>query len=238
MGGCCIGDCCVMDNPIGDFFRDLFCSDSGCGYTPGPSKTKQHAMKIAEEFANMKEKYNSSASKTEQIIMDNISASMNGFLEELSKINNIKYGDKELNIDIEFIKKKNDELSKLVVGHVGSVIEERLVQTDPELSVILKEDDDKKRGKNFRKFCDDVLHSAIISLKKPITDSIRAQEKVIESEINQRIKEVSGSAERTMDLLSTIQEQKEKGDSECEKTKILCMYRLGVMDCILDELEK
>ena len=236
MGGCCIGDCCAFDT-VRSFFRDLFCSDGGCGYTPGPSKTEQHATKIAEELAQMKENYNKSASRAEQEIMNYLTSSMNSFIEELSKINKTKYGDKELNLDIGYIKKKNKEISKQVVGHIGNVMQERLVQTDPQLSVILKEEDDKKRGKNFKKFCDDVFEGAISSLKKPITESIQAQQEVIEAEINQRLKEVSASAERTLELLSTIQEQKEKGDSECEEAKITCMYRLGVLDCILDEVE-
>lgn len=237
IGDCCVGDCCVMDNAVGDFFRGLFCSDGGCGYTPGPSKTEQHAKKIAEELAKMKENYNKSAGRTENDIMNYISASMNAFLEELSKINNTKYGDKELNIDIEYINRKTEEIKRQVVGHIGSVMEERLVQTDPQLSVILKEEDDIKRAKNFKKFCDDVFEEAVNSLRKPITDAIQAQQNVIESEINQRIKEVSASAKTTMELLSSIQQQKEKGDSDCEETKIACMYKLGVLDCILDELE-
>lgn len=241
MGGCCVVDCCVGDccafDTIKTILGGIFCSDSACGYTPGPSKTEQHAKKIAEELAQMKEDYNKSAGRTENDIMNYISASMNTFIEELSKINNTKYGDKELNIDIEYINRKTEEIKRQVVGHIGSVMEERLVQTDPQLSVILKEEDDKKRAKNFKKFCDDVFEEAVNSLRKPITDAIQAQQNVIESEINQRIKEVSASAETTMELLSSIQQQKEKGDSYCEETKIACMYKLGVLDCILDELE-
>ena len=45
-GGCCVANCCVMNNSVGDFFRDIFCSDTGCGYHPGPSETEKHAREI------------------------------------------------------------------------------------------------------------------------------------------------------------------------------------------------
>ncbi len=233
-----MGGCCAFDNPVVNFFRDLFCSDGGCGYTPPSVQTEQHAKKVANELAQEKERYNNLASAVEREIMDDITSSMNSLIDYLKKNNKKKYGDKELNLDIGYIKKKNEELCKQVVGHVGSVIQERFVLTDPQLSIILKENDDRKRTENFHRFCDDVFEEAIKSLKKPITDSIHAQQQVIELEINQRVGEVSSSAEKTLELLSSIQEQKEKGDSDCEEVKISCMYRVGVLDCILDELEK
>jgi hypothetical protein len=227
-----------MDNPIANFFKDLFCSDGGCGYTPSVSSDDNHAKKIADELAEMKEKYDEAASKAEQKIMSYLSSSMKSFVDDLSKINKMKYGDKELNVDIEYITKKNDELSKTVIGHIGNIMHDRLVQTDPELSVILKENDDKKRAKNFKKFCDDVFEDAVKSLRKPIMESIHAQQRVIENEIGQRIKEVTSSSKRTLNELNRIKQQKAKGDKECENEKISCIYRIGVLDCILDELEK
>lgn len=47
MGGCCVGNCCVMNNAVGDFFRGIFGGDrGGCGYHPGPSENELHAKKL------------------------------------------------------------------------------------------------------------------------------------------------------------------------------------------------
>lgn len=237
MGGC-------FNNPIVDFVSDvvsyvsdLFCSHSSCGYTPGPSLTDVHARNIAEEFAEMKEQYRNSAEKAEKRVLDYITSSMDSFLNELSKINHKKYGDKELNLNIESIKKKNAKLKNKVVGHISRYIEDRIVQTDPELSVILEEYNDKKREKNFRKFCDDIYAQALNSLKTPIKKCVQEQQSVLESEINQRLKEVSSSAEKKLNVLKEIKVQKEKGNFECEETKLKCMYKVGIMQCIIDEID-
>ena len=65
MGGCCVGNCCVMNNAVGDFFRGIFGGDrGGCGYHPGPSENELHAKKIADELAEMKENIRKSSEAT------------------------------------------------------------------------------------------------------------------------------------------------------------------------------
>lgn len=44
--------------------------------------------------------------------MSYLSSSMKSFVDDLSKINKMKYGDKELNVDIEYITKKTMNLVK------------------------------------------------------------------------------------------------------------------------------
>ena len=147
-GGCCIGDCCVMDNPIGDFFKDIF-DGGGCGYHPGPSENEAHAKKIADELAKMKEKIRTSSEKIEKEFIEDIQHSMSSLVVELRSINEQTYSGKQLNLNIKALQQKNEELKKEVIGHIGNVMDDRLVLTDKELSIILEERDDDKRGKNF-----------------------------------------------------------------------------------------
>ena len=60
---------------------------------------------------------------------------------------------KSNNINISGIRANNEDLKKEVNGYIGNIIDERLVLTDKELSVILGERDDSKRKKNFDAFC-------------------------------------------------------------------------------------
>ena len=60
---------------------------------------------------------------------------------------------KSNNINISGIRANNEDLKKEVNGYIGNIIDERLVLTDKELSVIFEERDDNKRKKNFDAFC-------------------------------------------------------------------------------------
>lgn len=111
------GGCCVSNHPILDFLSDLFCSDSCCvGNSSGPSESEQHAKKVAEELAEMKEKSGKSSSEIEQKIMDNINSSMDSFLIEIDKINQQDFFGEKLNINTKVIREKNEQLNRQVVG--------------------------------------------------------------------------------------------------------------------------
>lgn len=236
-GGCCVANCCVMDNPIGDFFRgEWYCSD-GCGYHPGPSKTEEHAKKIADELAQMKENIRKSTEKTENDLIDYINRNMNTLIEELKIINRKNFGGKSLNINIEGIKQKNNDLKNQVVGHIADIMDERLVLTDKELSVILEEYDDKKRAKNFDKFCKRIRKEALESLKSKIQTTIKEQSNMVRKEISIRINEVEKSMDEALHEYTDLLEAKNKKDVNIEEKQIKYIYKYELCDLILDEIE-
>lgn len=237
MGGCCVGNCCIMDNPVGDFFKGIFGSSGGCGYHPGPSETEAHAKKIADELAEMKENIRESSEKTEKNLINYINKSMLSFIKELENINNECYGGKSLNINIEGIQQKNEDLKKEVIGHIGDVMEERLVLTDKELSVILEERDDKKRAKNFDNFCRKIQKKALMSLKSKIEITVRKQEAMIRKEIETRLEEVEKNMKETADAYTQILQIKEKDSVNMEKKQIKYIYKHELCDILLDQLE-
>lgn len=238
-GGCCVGDfsCCVMDNIVGNFVKDIFCSDTGCGYHPGPSKTEEHAKKIADELAQMKENIRKSTEKTENDLIDYINRNMNTLIEELKIINRKNFGGKSLNINIEGIKQKNNDLKNQVVGHIADIMDERLVLTDKELSVILEEYDDKKRAKNFDKFCKRIRKEALESLKTKIQTTIKEQSNMVRKEISIRINEVEKSMDEALHEYTDLLEAKNKKDVNIEEKQIKYIYKCELCDLILDEIE-
>ncbi len=236
-GSCCVGNCCVMDNALGNFVKGIFGSSGGCGYHPGPSETEAHAKKIADELAEMKENIRESSEKIEKKLINYINKSMYSFIKELENINNEYYGGKSLNINIKGIQQKNEDLKKEVIGHIGDVMEERLVLTDKELSIILEERDDKKRAKNFDDFCKKIQKKALKSLESKIEITVRKQEAMIRKEIETRLEEVEKNMKETADAYTQILQIKEKDSVEMEKKQIKYIYKYELFDILLDQLE-
>ncbi len=232
------GGCCVSNHPILDFLSDLFCSDSCCvGNSSGPSESEQHAKKVAEELAEMKEKSGKSSSEIEQKIMDNINCSMDSFLIEIDKINQQDFFGEKLNINTKVIREKNEQLNRQVVGCISSVLNTRLVQTDKELSTILEERDAKKRKANFEKFVEKIKKQAVNKLRIEIDKTVNAQSEVVSKEIKARQKEVDARMEESIRELTEIMEVKEKSESELKKKQVDYMYQSALCDLLLAEVE-
>lgn len=237
MGGCCVGDFIFRAiDAVGDFISDLFCSDSGCGYHPSQSKTDAHAKKIADELAIMKENIRESTEKTEEILMDYINKSMNDFLDELESINRKKYGGKSLNINISGIKEENENLKKNVTGHIGDIMNDRLVLTDNELSIILEERDDEKRAKNFDNFCTKVKKEAVESLKLKIEDTVKKQSEMTRKEVQTRLNEVDKSMKEVQKAYTEILDSKKQGGIQMEETQMKYIYKYALCDLLLDQI--
>lgn len=232
------GGCCVSNHPIIDFIKYIFCSDSCCvGNSSGPSDSEKHAIQVAKELAEMKEKTEKSSSETEQKIMDYINRSMDSFMIEIEKINQESFFGERLNINTKAIREKNDLLNKQVVGCISSVLNTRLVQTDKELSTILEEKDEKKRQDNFAKFVERVKKQALSKLKKEIEKTVSAQSEVVSKEIKTRQKEVDKRMEESIKELTEIMEVKEKSESDLKKKQIDYMYQSSLCDLLLAEVE-
>lgn len=232
------GGCCVSNHPIRDFLRDIFCSDSCCvGNSSAPSESEQHAKKVAEELAEMKEKSEKSSTETEQKIMDYINRSMDSFMIEIEKINQQDFFGEKLNINTKAIREKNEQLNKQVVGCISTVLNTRLVQTDKELSTILEERDEKKRQENFSAFVERVKKQALSKLRTEIEKTVKAQSEMVSKEIKTRQKEVDARMAESIKELTEIMEVKEKSESELKKKQIDYMYQSALCDLLLTEVE-
>ena len=237
-GGCCIGDfsgCCVVD--ILPCFFDSSCGDCCVGNAPGPSDTEQHAQKVANELAEMKEKMDESTSKQESDIIEHINKSMNSFMREIDGLNKQSFGGESLCINSKAIREKNEALKKQVVGCVGNVMNRRLVQTDKELGAILEERNDKKRKKNFEKFVERLKKEALAKFKKEVEKTVKEQSKVVSDEIETRKREVTRRLEETIKELTDIMEVKDKNNSELEQKQIGYMYQSSLCTLLLKEAE-
>lgn len=231
------GGCCVMDNPVGDFFKDLFCSDCCVGYSPSRSDSDAHAKKIAEELAEMTKRSDEATEDTVEKALSYLKKDIEGLFKELKRLNAQNYGGKKLNIDFQSIERENKEMEARVKTLVGDMMRDRLVLTDPELALILEEKDDKKRAKNFDSFERKLRKAAKDALIKEIESIIRKQQDIISSAIEKRLNELNGSVQRSDEAFQKILALKESDESALEEQKVQYIYQCGVCDLLLNEMD-
>lgn len=235
--GCCIGNCCVMDCGFCCIMK--FCSDraSSCSYHPREKITVDHSKKIADELAAMKKRAASEGKKIGDEAFDSINQYMNEFVENLKMINNNTYGGKKLNIKVDVIEREINSLRSEVANFIGDRLNERLILTDSELSVILEERDDKKRSRNFDDFYARVHKKAVLDLVGKIEEVIAKQFAMVDSEIRTRLKEVDSSMKSAMKDYDDAEKLKEQQDTALAQKQIDCMYKLTVAEIMIDELK-
>ena len=231
------GGCCVMDNPVGDFFKDLFCSDCCVGYSPSRSDSDAHAKKIAEEFAEMTKRSDEATEHTVEKALSYLKKDIEGLFKELKSINAESYGGKKLNIDFRSIEQENKEMEARVKTLVGDMMRDRLVLTDPELALILEEKDDKKRAKNFEAFERKLRKAANDKLKEEMENIVRKQQDIISSAIEKRLNELNGSVQRSDEAFQKILALKKSDDSALEEQKMQYIYQCGVCDLLMNEMD-
>ncbi len=235
--GCCIGDCCVVD--CGFCCIMDFCSEraSSCSYHPQEKITVDHSKKIADELAKMKKRAADEGKQIGTEAFANINQYMSEFIQHLKKINSGTYGGKKLNIKIDVIEQEIDKLRTEVANFIGDRLNDRLILTDSELSVILEERNDKKRSKNFDDFYARVHKKAVLDLVGKIEEVIAKQFAMVDTEIRMRLKEVDSSMQDALKSYNDAEKMKEQQDSALAQKQIDCMYKVAVADIMLDELK-
>ena len=121
-----------------------------------------------------------------------------------------------------------------VVGFIGRRLDDRLVATDSQVSVILAEPDDAKRKKNFDDFYDRIKHDAIRELIKEVESAVDRQSDSIEREIQLRMNEVQSSMKDELNALEELKEAQKSQKSEIFKKQAEYMYYEDLCD-IMDE---
>ena len=234
--GCCVGDCCVMDCGFCCVFD--FCSDSGCGYHPTNNDTVDHSKKIADELAGMKNRAHKDGEKIGNEAFSNINQFMSQFITYLKKINEGTYGGKKLNIKIDIIEREFEKLRQEVTSFVGKRMDDRLVLTDRELSVILEEKDDDERAKNFDSFYKKIHRKAVLDLSEKIEEVISKQFAIVDLEIRDRLKEVDMSMKIALSEYEQAEKLKKENSVEWARKNIDSMYKVTVADLLLNELNR
>jgi len=228
-GFCCVVDCgfcCVFDS----------CSDHGCSYHPIEKKTVDHSKKIADELAAMKEKARKEGTQIGSEVLESINIFMRQFIEHLKTINKGTYGGKQLNLKMDVIEKELGKLRNEVKNFIGDRLDERLVITDKELSVILAEHDDKKRKKNFDDFYVRIHKQSVMDLTKKVEEVITSQFVLVDDEIRGRLKEIDTDMKKAHEDYEEIEHMMVEKDTALATKQVEYMYAINLYDIVIDEL--
>ena len=230
-GSCCICDCCIADCGFCCIFD--FCSDSGCDYHPKENNTAERAKKIAGELEDMKKRASKDGQEIGKSALDEINASLNKFISDLTQVNAKEFGGKKLNIQVEVLQEELDKLKSEITSFVGDRLNERLVLTDPELNPILNEPNDDKRAKNFNQFYVKIHKQAVNDLSKKIESCVKKQFEIVKKVINTRLSEVDRSiSDSYSNYKKGLQMLEEKGQ-ELSNSQVDCMYSISLADIVL-----
>lgn len=246
MGGCCIGDCCVTHCGFCCVF-DCCIGKSNCCVgehaTPSNSSSSKkhqeedHAAMIANELAEMRSRSASEARRQEEEVIAETNKTMEEFIKWIQDKNKEKYGGRSLNINIERIKELNEQLRKKIVGFIGKRINDKIVDTNPEVSTILSERDNSKRKKNFDEFYQARMRDAIRELIVAIETSVREQSDSIEREIQNRIKELNNTMTEETRALEDLKRLKEQENSRVAEKQVEYMYYINLCDIMYNEMK-
>lgn len=234
--GCCVGDCCVLDCGFCCIFDS--CSDSGCSFTSPINNSIDHSKIIAAELDEMKKRAHTEGEKDCNEAFTLINQFMNPFIEYIKKVNENTYGGKKLNIKVDIIEQEFEKLRQEVIHFIGNRMEDRLVLTDSELSVILDERDDEERTKNFNAFYEKVHKQALLDLSDKIEEVITKQFSIVDAEIGDRLQEVNQSMKMALEEYEQAEKLKKENSSELKEKEINSMYKITIAEILLNELKK
>lgn len=230
MGGCCVGDCYVGDNSGPMDNQDTFIQAIN-RYQKNSGSAILASDKIEAEVYQIREQYRKKAASQEHGVVSEIAKLMDKFISDLEAINSVKAFGHVMNIDIKPIHEKRKKISKEAAGFITARLDERMAIMDPELSVILREADDKKRKTQVKQFCEKIIRDSKAELKSQMLKSIEAQQLSTREAVKKRFVELekyATSEDQLLDMQTLLQEN--------ERLRLQYMYEHDIYGMFSDEL--
>ncbi|WP_294155798.1 hypothetical protein [uncultured Selenomonas sp.] len=168
--------------------------------------------------------------------------SLNNYMAQLMKFldqyNQREYGGKKLDLHLASVQEKIKDLQEGILDYIGDRLDERLVETDPELSVILQEMDDEKRKERFDEFYSRIHREAVKELTRKVENVVGEQFNIVREEIDERLGEVQNSMKKALrDYQSaekTMVEQERLPQEQIKEAE----YDIAMADTLQKELEE
>lgn len=244
-GGCCIGNCCVANCGLIQRIKDFFCSNSCC-VGNSVSKEERYDSEKADLQATVRiqnalnEFKNDSQTKSDRLENDIIKESrvyLDEFIEDMKKYNDIKYGNRTLNINISSIERDNRKTENQIHGYITKRVIKRISLDDTECCEILKMDAGSAKTQKLNDFYKKVLKDAVKELSNLIRDAMEKQTDSVEDKIQQRIDSIVDVCETKTVEFEKIQNLKNKDEEKVEQEQIRLSHYISLCDCGLSILE-
>lgn len=244
-GGCCVGKCCVINCCIGKAIKDFFCSDSCC---VGNSTKREESydvntadlqatVKIQKALTEFRSDTQSRSAKLENEIIKESRESLDNFIDELRTYNNIRYGNRRLNINISSIEREQRNTEDQIHGFIVKRVIKRISLDDNECCEILKLNPGSEKSNKLDAFYKKVLQEAVNELSHILRNTMENQTDSVEKRIQQRIDGIVDVCETKTVNFEKIQKMKMNDEDKIEQEQMrlshyiaLCDYGLSILD--------
>lgn len=238
MGGCCVGDCCVMHCGfccILDFHSN--CGDCSVSTRSGGTSASNDEFN-AEVLRDLNDRCTKEAAEETNKCMDYLMKHIEDMISEMSKLNEIKSADGySLNLDTKYLTQKLIDTKNSLANYISDKVKTRLVLEDCELSIILLERNEKKRNKGVNDFYNRVFNNAQSELISIIKDAVRDQCSLVKDQLNQRKEEIAMSIVKQEGLINDVN-KKYKEESSRLPELVDCMFEISCADILSKKLEE
>lgn len=241
-GGCCIGNfcsnCCVFQA-----IKKLFCSDSCCvGNHPivqqgkGNENNVDIILRVQEALQSFTQDAEDRGEKFENAVIKESRESLDAFVDDLRKYNQIRYGNRRLNINISNIERENRKTEDKIHGFIVKRVKKRISQDDTECRELLEMEPNGEKTKKFNEFYQKILKEAVLELKDELKNSTEEQTDRVCDTIQRRIDSVVDVCESKAEEFDKIRKVKESDEAAVEQEQLrlthfvaMCEYGLELL---------
>ena len=183
-GGCCRGNCCVGNCCVSNYSSSSGGSTSS--YDARAAELEQ-TIKVQNALTEFREDTRAKSEKFENDVIKASRETLDAFLKDVKKYNNIKYGGNRLNVNLSQIERENRKTEDKIHGFITKRVSKRASLDDTECLAILKLDAGKEKQQKLNDFYKKILNEAIKDLSEVLRDAMEKQTDIVEDHISSRI---------------------------------------------------
>ena len=228
---CCIGNCCVFVK-LQEWLSGGSSGSSSGGRTESYDKSAEleATVKVQNALTQFREDTRSRSEKLENEIIKESRETLDDFLNDVKKYNNIKYGGSRLNVNIGQIERENRKTEDKIHGFIVKRVAKRISLDDNECLEILKLDAGKEKEKRLDEFYKKVLKEAIKDLEEILRDAMEKQTDIVEDHISSRIESIVNTVTNKTNDFNKIQQVKNSDESKMEQEQIKLSHFVTMCD--------
>lgn len=237
MGGVC-SKC--NNHPLLDAIKNFFfgdtCSSSSSSisrensYDPEKARMEE-TIRINSILTTFRSKCEKISDKLEKDTLRASRSSLDSMVEFLRKINNKKFGNQKLNLNIEHLERENRATEDIINGYIKKHIQKRVSLDDEECLNILKMDEGPDKKKLMDDYLNSILCEAMAGLVKEIERSINRQMENVQNQIESRISSYEFLANDKLKAFAVTEKNKKFGEHKAESQLGIHALKIGL--CIL-----
>lgn len=164
--------------------------------------------------------------------------SIDELLAFLKGINNKKYGNISLNLNLDKISRENRKTEDLIHGFIKKRIQKKVSLDDASCLEILRMDAGREKSKAMTSFADSIIKTSIDKLTKSIRESLEEQYDNIITQIENRIENVSYLMNERVSKMKKIENLKYKDEYNLQIEQLELSYMISVCDLIISNTKE